>query len=36
MAENALANGQGLDLAELEGEGADDVTLLGLAHGTEE
>jgi len=34
MAENALANGQGLDLAEL--EGADDVTLLGLAHGTEE
>jgi len=27
---------KGLDLAELEGEGADDVTLLGLAHGTEE
>ena len=36
VAEHALADRHGLDLAELEGEGADDVALLRLAHRAEE
>ena len=36
VAEHALADRDGLDLAELEGKGADDVALLRLAHRAEE
>ena len=36
MAQHALADRDGLDLAELEGEGADDVALLRLRQGAEQ